>query len=92
MVKTSPAGIPADVAVGLGVIPVAVTGGNAALFALAQAFLPLLGRGNNGSAVAGKRQFRRGKQPSTHRFIQKFLLKHFEEKGKRLLLGGLIFF
>lgn len=91
MVKTAPAGVPADIAVGLGVIPVAVTGGNAALLAAAQPFLSLLGGGNNRSTIAGKCQLRGGKQSSIHGFIQKFLLKYLEEKGKRLLLGGLVF-
>ena len=42
VIKTASAGVPADITVGLGVIPVTVTGKNAALFALAQPFFPLL--------------------------------------------------
>ena len=44
VVKTAPAGVPADIAVGLGVIPVAATVENAALFALAQPFFFAVGR------------------------------------------------
>ena len=69
VVKTASAGVPADIAVRLGVIPVAVTGGNTALLTLAQPFLSLLGGSDNGSAVARKRQSRGGKQPSVHGFI-----------------------
>ena len=71
VVKTAPAGVPADIAVRLGVIPVAVAGGNAALFALAQSFFPLLGGGDDGSAVRRKAPAWRGQAPLCPRIHSK---------------------
>lgn len=79
--------VPADIAVRLGVIAVAVTVGNPQLPAIAQAFLPLLGGGNDGSAVARKGQSVRVYETPLDRFLQKQLLKHLEEEGEGLLPG-----
>lgn len=79
--------VPADIAVRLGVIAVAVTVGNPQLPAIAQAFLPLPGGGNDGSAVAGKGQSVSVYEAPLDRFLQKQLLKHLEEEGEGLLPG-----
>ncbi len=74
--------VPADIAVGLGVKPVTAAGCNAAFFAITGTLLPLPGGGDNGCAIAGKRQVGEGKQPSVHRFLQKFLLKYLCPGGR----------
>ena len=78
--------IPSNIAVGLGVIPVAFTVGDSQFSAIAQPMLSLLCGGNNGRTVAGKGQRPRVNEAPLYRFLQEQLLKGLEEEGEGLLL------
>ena len=79
-----PVGVPAPVAVRLGVKALTVTGREAFFPATADPLFPLLRGSTDRSAVTGKSQMVRVDQPFADRKIQELLPVELENKGERI--------
>ncbi len=87
MVVAASIRVPANIAIGLGVVAVAFAVSDSKFSAIAQPFLSLLSGGNDGGAISGKRQSSGIDEAPLDGFLQKLMLKHLEEEGEWLLLG-----
>ena len=79
-----PMGVPSPVAVRLGIMAFAVTGGTSFLLTIADPFFSLLCGGADRSTVTGKGQMHRIDQPLVDGTVQKLLLIETENKEKRV--------